>query len=510
MSSIRSRLVVSYLALAAITLIVTGALLFATTRYLGRQIERESVRQVAGRLLPVIQDYLRSESGPLELGEILRLAESVGDIEVRFVGPEGTVDLESLMAERMDGANVERMRMPPRRFPPPPAGLSRVMDRLASEDPATLLDGMRQMGRDGTFRVGEAGGIGTSYVEFVDRGNLAERVARLITIGFSISAAVTLAASALLGLFMSSRLTRPLADLTGTVESMSEGNLEARAQASGRDEIGTLGRSFNDMAGRLTESIRSLRDERDALRTFLADASHELRTPLTAMGTFVELMQTGRNESEQRELLEDLEGQISRMTRTVSGLLSLSRLDGGVASLSKTRVNLATLVREAWRSVSASGGADRIRFSVDTIATGRPEPVVFADRSQLVILFENVLKNSLDATGGKGRISCRIVGAEGAWQVRVIDDGPGVPAGELTRVFERFYRSPSNQSDGSGLGLAIVQAIAAAHGGAVEAHSPPAEHVGGGSTEEWPHGLEIVVTLPADEEPPEPDASSNA
>jgi two-component system sensor histidine kinase MtrB len=271
---------------------------------------------------------------------------------------------------------------------------------------------------------------------------------------------------------------------------MHDGDMNARADVTTRDEIGTLGRSFNDMADKLGDTIQSLREEQDSLRSFLADASHELRTPLAAMSTFVELLQREPETKDQRELLEDMESQTRRMSRTVSDLLLLSRLDGGVTALERDRHQAAAILREAWDNVSRSARAQGVTFSVTVDEAGdedTDEMAIYVDRSRAVTLFENLLENSINSMDGSGSVDCRLSVSDGDCVVRVIDDGPGIAAEDLPHVFERFFRPANARTDGSGLGLSIAQSVARAHGGSIAVRSPVPET---GS------GTEMRVTLP--------------
>jgi len=266
---------------------------------------------------------------------------------------------------------------------------------------------------------------------------------------------------------------------------MHSGDMSARANMTTRDEIGTLGRRFDQMADRLSDTIASLRNERDSLQAFLADASHELRTPLTAMTTFVELLRNEGAAENQIELLSDLQSQTSRMERTVADLLLLSRLDGGVAELAMEAVAPSDVVNEAWDNVARSLPTREIQLALTDDTD--PSVALICDRKKLVTLFENLFQNSLNSLNGPGTIECRIFDQESNRVFLVVDDGAGIPRSELPHIFERFFRSKDSRAEGTGLGLSIVESTVRMHGGTIAAVSPVRGRDG---------GTEIRVTLP--------------
>lgn len=490
MKSIRWKLTISYFILSTITLALTGTLLIITTRFFARQMETDLLRETAGDLLPRMQSILRTERDPAQIDEFIRLVESLGNVNLRFIGPDGEVDALTLFADRFAGEFGRDAMMPRVRSPVARPDLSAMIDRMMHDDAMRFRDGLVPDMPDGTIRFSFGGDMDAAYLEISDSGGLSDQLTRLTVIGFLISAIATLGASALIGIMVGSNLTKPIVQLTRTVQTMRSGDLNARADATSLDEIGTLGRQFNEMADRLSDTIRTLRNERDSLKTFLADASHELRTPLTAMTTFVELLQREGATENQIELLADMESQTRRMERTVSDLLLLSRLDGGVATLATEAVSAAAVVREAWdnvaRSVAGDPGPDHEINLVLTDETA-PDMPIAGDRKKLVTLFENLFQNSFNAIDGPGTIECSITDAGTQRVFRVIDDGAGIPQADLPHVFKRFFRSKGATTEGTGLGLSIVESIVGAHDGTVRAISP---------VEGRDRGTEIRVTLP--------------
>lgn len=245
------------------------------------------------------------------------------------------------------------------------------------------------------------------------------------------------------------RALRPLRLLDAGARQLSEGNLDVVVEKQGEDEFGILTDAFNHMARRVREMVEA----RDKL---LIDVSHELRSPLTRMKVALELSQ---DESRTQAMVED----VAEMETMVTELLELHRMDG-VAELRVEHVDLVSLVSEAVDRYSEwSPGVTVVTAPVSLVVMVDPERVSMVLRN----LIENALKFSLPdsspvevmvADNGKDAV------------VRLKDDGCGVPAGDVERLFEPFYRpdpSRSKKTGGFGLGLSICRRIMQAHGGRI-------------------------------------------
>ncbi|HEY8029972.1 MAG TPA: HAMP domain-containing sensor histidine kinase [Gaiellaceae bacterium] len=290
---------------------------------------------------------------------------------------------------------------------------------------------------------------------------------RLLVIELLVTAAV-LAALVALSLWIVRLGLRPLREIERTATAITAGDLSHRVEVDNeRTEVGRVGHAINEMLGRIEAS-----DVR--LRRFVADASHELRTPLAAVRAYAELFSRGA-QSRPEDLARSMSGitrEAERMSVLVEDLLLLARLDEG-RPLERDRVQLDVLVHEA---VDAARALDPER----PLELDAKPVVVLGDRDGLRQIVDNLLSNvrSHTPSGSPARV---VVAREGQSAViEVSDSGPGLTRDELDRIFERFYRadaSRSRASGGVGLGLSIVAAVARAHGGTVSARSD-----GGGAT----------------------------
>jgi signal transduction histidine kinase len=243
------------------------------------------------------------------------------------------------------------------------------------------------------------------------------------------------------------RLTRRLEALERGVERLGAGDLAARVDVDGRDEIAGLAARFNEAAARIERLVK-------AQRTMLAQASHELRSPLARLRLALELMRDDDASGVARRI-DEASGEIAELDELVEDILLSSRLTAGARGPLE-ELDLADVVTTEAARVGA------------TVVTRRT-PLVGEARA-LRRLVRNLLENAR-RHGGSAAIEAGVEPtAEATARLWVADRGPGVPAAERERIFAPFYRAPAAQGgepSGFGLGLALVRQIAEAHGGTV-------------------------------------------
>jgi two-component system, OmpR family, phosphate regulon sensor histidine kinase PhoR len=218
-------------------------------------------------------------------------------------------------------------------------------------------------------------------------------------------------------------------------------------------------------------------------RDFVANASHELKTPVAAVRALAETLLTALPDDPEagRRFAERIARETERLDALAGDLLDLSRVERG--TLDVEPVDLVGLVKEVVGGYADRAEERRIRLDAEL----QLAVAMRGDRAQLGLLLSNLIDNALRYTPAKGTVRVRLDAAEGRAILQVADNGEGIPAGELPRIFERFYRvdkARTRQTGGTGLGLAIVRHVAEAHGGAVRV----ASELGRGST--------FTVTLP--------------
>lgn len=263
------------------------------------------------------------------------------------------------------------------------------------------------------------------------------------------------------------RAIRPVDEMVDTAESIAAGDLTSRVpDLATTTELARLGAALNEMLAHIEQAIGGERAGRERLRQFVADASHELRTPITAISGYAELHRQGALDTPEAEdnAWGRIEAESKRMGKLVEELLTLTRL-GQSQPLDIEEVDLAQVARDAAADHAAIDPQRPIELHA-------PERVMLeGDVERLHQVVSSLLANVRVHTPEGTSVVIDVETEGETVELTVADDGPGIPADALGRVFDRFYRadpSRSRRSGGSGLGLAIVRAIVEAHGGTVD------------------------------------------
>jgi signal transduction histidine kinase len=287
--------------------------------------------------------------------------------------------------------------------------------------------------------------------------------------------AVTLAA--LLGSWAASRMLRPLRRVREAAEAIAGGRLDTRLGTQADPDLDRLSDSFNEMARALESRIR--RDAR-----FASDVSHELRSPLTTLMAGVGVLESRREELSPRSMiaLDLLVADLERFNRLVNDLLEISGFDAGVAALDLTEVGIARFLEVT----AANAGAVALRMPEDAHRV-----VVQADKRRLARIMSNLLDNAGRYGGGATAITLEL---DDTLRIIVEDGGAGIPAGERSAVFERFFRGSAGgrrtDDGGTGLGLSLVAEDLRLHDGRVWVEDRP----------DGRRGARFVFELPLPEE----------
>ena len=298
---------------------------------------------------------------------------------------------------------------------------------------------------------------------FFSEEDLWDDLAELRTI-LLVGLGVVVLVAALAGALLARRILAPVGRASAAAHSLAEGLLDTRLPVESADEFGLWAASFNEMADALEAKITALSEAQARERRFTADVAHELRTPLTAivneaslLGEHLERMPEGARRPAEL-LVED----VKRLRDLVDDLLEISRLDARTQPVRPERVDLGSLVATA---VRARGWNERVRLDAD-------ETVLETDPRRVERIVANLVGNGLEHGGGG--VAVRVGTDEAGAFVEVADDGPGIAAEDLPRIFDRFYKADAARTGhGTGLGLAIALENAHLLGGDIEAWSEP-------------------------------------
>ncbi|MFM9551534.1 sensor histidine kinase [Streptomyces caniscabiei] len=337
----------------------------------------------------------------------------------------------------------------------------------------------------GEYRVTYVEGSKGNFYVALPTETVTKTLSTLIAVELSVTGA-GLVAAGIAGSVLVGVALRPLRKVAATATRVSElplhtgeVTLNERVPASETDphtEVGQVGAALNRMLDHIHGALHSRQESETRVRQFVADASHELRTPLASIRGYAELTRRGREEigPDTRHALGRIESESGRMTMLVEDLLLLARLDAG-RPLQFEQTDLIPLVVDTVSDARVAGRSHSWRLDLPDMPA-----LVSADAARLQQVLVNLLANARTHTPPGTTVTARVQ-RRGPWMcVDVEDDGQGIPEELLPHVFERFARGDSSRSRASGstgLGLAIVQAVADAHGGAVTVDSVPGRTV---------------------------------
>lgn len=277
-------------------------------------------------------------------------------------------------------------------------------------------------------------------------------------------------AASLAGYWLAGRALAPVARMTEQARAITAEHLDARLPVpTAMDELGQLATTFNDLFARLELSF-------EQMHRFTADASHELCTPLTVIRSVGEVgLREPHTEAEYRDTIRTMLEEVERLTLLTTTLLELTRAEGGRVSLKREPFDLRDLARDAASFIVVLAEEAGVRLELDLPAAAIP---VIGDwttlRQATINLVDNAIKHS--PQGASVTLGCTQQAGQATLSVQ--DRGVGIPADQLPRVFDRFYRvdaarsrSGGRRAGGFGLGLAIANWAVQAHGGRIEAES---------------------------------------
>jgi signal transduction histidine kinase len=430
-------------------------------------------------------------------GERFPFDDSINDLEGRIVG-DGVVAIGSLPGG--DGRAYQYFATRPMITPP----------KLTSGMPtvAQLLELQPEAANEQTGGSGSSGGgsaapevaqqrVLSPYIVVIAQhqpqlGELFNEVGRYFLPAVLVALAVSFLAAYLLG----RSVARPVQRLAAATEAMATGDYKQRVPVDGEDELAALSSGFNRMAEEVDRAHRMQRD-------FVANVSHELKTPLTSIQGFSQAMLDGavKTQSDYRQAALIINQEAQRMNRLVGEILGLAKLQNGLQSLEMRPVELGPVLSQLILSMQPQAATAGVNLAARYEYSG---DVVMADDDRLKQVFANLIENAVKYTPVGGTVTLVLSREGGSVLVQVRDTGRGMPEHELNRVTERFYQVDKARAAGEsrslGLGLSIAREIVAAHHGEMRIESTPGE------------GTTVSVLLPAQfaNSSPQPGARTKA
>ena len=414
MNSIRVRLLIALLAMLAVAALVMGGVTYRNVLAETEALFDYHLRQMALSLRD------QGEIAPDQAG-------ALADEQLDFVVQIWTVDGRSIYASRAHSAL-----------------------------PARALLGLADVSAGGqtwrTFSVATR----TRVIQVAQPAQIRKQLAANAALR-SVAPLLLLApVMALVGWWLAAFTLKPLREVAAEVRERDARSLAALPTSGLPDEVAPLVAALNSLLQRLAQSL-------DAQRAFVADAAHELRSPLTALKLQLQMLQRADDEPSRTKATATLGAGIERAARLVEQLLALARSEPGASAPPPQPLDLSEVVREAVAETVPYASSRGTEFELFAEA-----PVnVAGDRAALGALVRNLADNAVRYSPPGSRVELRVGIDAGQPTLQVDDAGPGIPAAERERVFDRFYRRSVGDEAGTGLGLAIVRSVAARHGAEV-------------------------------------------
>lgn len=280
----------------------------------------------------------------------------------------------------------------------------------------------------------------------------------------------------------------PLENLAVASRKLGHGDLSARVEPGGVEEVALTGRAFNQMADEIEQHVGQLHELSVARSRFVSSVSHELRTPITSLRGYLELLaqgEAGKLEPDQIRFVEIADRNARQLSDLIDDLLTLSRVQSGKMSLRSGSVNVRTLLHEL-KAELLPIGSER---GVDIVLVDTGDLIVEGDALRLRQAFGNLLSNSIKYSHDGQAVVVRALAVDRQAVISFVDWGLGIPREDLPQIAEPFFRSQATEGvPGTGLGLAIAKQMIEMHGGRLAVES----ELGSGST--------FTVYLPLDVE----------
>jgi two-component system OmpR family sensor kinase len=445
--TLRTRLIAAFTVLLLVVIAIVGVVAVRSTR-------RVLIDQIDNRIVTVLNqagrvDPHRSGAGP---------------------GPGPAAD--RFLAEMIVGPDGEIVSASPSGLAGAPDPLPETNTLLDLPEPSARILTILASSGDFEYRAGVVRTDEGFTVVFAQPLREVATATRAITRRLLLTGAAVLLIGGAAVWYTVRRGMRPVDHMIETASAIAEGDLTRRVPpADPESELGQLGTALNHMLASLEGAFAAEARANERLKQFVADASHELRTPIAAIAGYTELYRKGAltDPEEAAHAVRRIEAESKRMKRLVDDLLLLARLDLAQA-MERGPVEV--------RSIARDGVADSLAIDpAHPITIVAPDEVwIDGDGEKITQVIANLLANVRSHTHPETGAVMDVRRENGGAVIEVRDRGSGFPPETIGHVFDRFYRadpSRSRKSGGSGLGLAIVDAIARAHGGAVEAANDP-------------------------------------
>lgn len=296
---------------------------------------------------------------------------------------------------------------------------------------------------------------------------------------FLICGAAMLVMAAVVSLVFSSRLVRPVIEITKITKSIQNLDFSVVYEGRSKDEIGVLGNGINSISEKLSNTISELKSRNEELKNemqlqkrFIASISHEFNTPVGLIRGYTEALEKRmyKNEDERTEMAGIIISEADKLNRLVSDVLMMAKLDSNKFSLNRMTTDMGTLIAGSIDKLMPLAQLKGIKLTAEN-----PGPVILnIDGTRITQVLDNLLNNALAHTSEFGDICVSCNAGSGSADVSIFNTGRNIPDEHISHLFDAFYQSDDSRTDtGTGLGLSVVKSIITAHGGSCGVRNVP-------------------------------------
>ena len=472
---LRTRLIVTYVSLillgfGGLALLAGNQISAGAVEDFERSLETQAAL-VARNLHEPLEHFTEGEGSYSSVQTAVTSLASDFDLQITLIDPDGFTWLSS--DQSVGNVNL-------RDDPEVAAALNRsgiVFDTRSNEQNVPTIYTAVSVNEDGhLLSVVRVAAPASATASVVNQRYLALAAGVLGLTGLAVVAALWLAAS----------FTRPLEGLQESAMKLAAGDLTQRVHLNRQDELGQLAETFNHMA----EQVEAMLLEQKA---FASNASHELRTPLTTIRLRSEALREGSlDEATAQQYIGEIDDEVARLGRLVNDLIQLSRFDSGRAELGDELIDPVRLGRSLCQQMQQTAVAKQISLHFEAPTE---LPTIRANQSHMRIVLQNLLDNALKYTPEGGQVIWRLAVENSYLRSDIVDNGLGLSAEDLPRLFERFYRADkahTRATGGTGLGLPLAKSIVEFYNGRIQIQS---SGLGQGTTATvwWPLREQVIA-----------------
>ena len=467
-TSLRARLIVSYIVVILICLVLVSlASFFLLSRFQARLVFSGLVDAAVPTAFRV-NGLLQRDLTPVEIAELLKEQAEKQEIRILLLTPRGQV-----LADTQDNWTGKQARVTLSEIPKDPRTPYTYGSLTTPSGDTQLYVALPTTSLRLAAESGESQRL--VYVALLASPRRGLRaVLKDVAKRFLQAGLVTLVISIILALLIARSIAKPLQRMTAAIEEIARGNYDQTLDITSPDEVGRLAASFNTMS-------REVKASRQAQRDFVANVSHELKTPLTSIQGFSQAILDGTADDEvsRYRAVEIISSEANRMSRLVDELLDLARIESGQIKMQREPVDLAKVLKACVEKFALQAREGNVELALHAPAL----PLVTGDEDRLAQVFTNLLANALKHTPPAGKVTVKAqetkqtrkkADTAATVEITVTDTGAGIPPEDLAHIFERFYqvdKSRAGKDRGVGLGLTIARQIIEAHGGTINVES---------------------------------------